>query len=199
MLSRLDGLLSLGLVEGKSPCCRLLSLLMCDSLGHFGIQYAKAMGMRVIAIDGGEAKRELCMKLGAEAFIDFTTATDIPAEVMKLTSYGAHGVIVFSATKAGYEQAPALLRPGGTMVCVGLPKDSTVVAGAHPITMCMKKLNVVGSVVGTLRECDEALEFTARGLVRPILTHGGLDDINRFCKEMDAGRLVGRAVIKIAA
>lgn len=199
MLSRLDGLLFLGLVEGKSPYRGSLSLLMCGSLGHFGIQYAKAMGMRVIAIDGGEAKRELCMKLGAEAFIDFTTATDIPAEVMKVTSYGAHGVIVFSATKAGYEQAPALLRPGGTMVCVGLPKDSTVVAGAHPITMCMKKLNVVGSVVGTLRECDEALEFTARGLVRPILTHGGLDDINRFCEEMNAGRLVGRAVIKIAA
>ena len=168
------------------------------SLGHFGVQYAKAMGMRVIAIDGGDAKRELCMKLGAEAFIDFTATADIPAEVTKITSYGAHGVIVFSATKAGYEQAPHLLRPGGTMVCVGLPKDSTVVAGAHPIMMCMKKLNVVGSVVGTLKECDEALDFTARGLVRPILTHGGLEDINRFCEEMNAGKLVGRAVIKIA-
>ncbi|KAH6625793.1 alcohol dehydrogenase [Boeremia exigua] len=167
-------------------------------LGHFGVQYARAMGMRVIAIDGGESKRQLCLKLGAEVFIDFTTAADVPAEVTKITSYGAHGVIVFSATKAGYEQAPLLLRPGGTMVCVGLPSDSTVIAGAHPITMCMKKLNVVGSVVGTLKECDEALDFTARGLVRPILTHGGLGDINRFCDEMKAGKLVGRAVIKIA-
>ncbi|KAF3037533.1 hypothetical protein E8E12_008229 [Didymella heteroderae] len=175
--------------------------IMCGgltALGHFGVQYAKAMGMRVIAIDGGDAKRELCMKLGAEAFIDFTTTTDIPAEVTKITAYGAHGVIVFSATKAGYEQAPLLLRPGGTMVCVGLPKDTSVIAGAHPIMMCMKKLNVVGSVVGTLKECDEALDFTARGLVRPILTHGGLEDINRFCEEMNAGKLVGRAVIKIA-
>lgn len=168
-------------------------------LGHFGVQYAKAMGMRVVAIDGGGAKRELCLKLGAEAFIDFTTATDIPADVTRITSYGAHGVIIFPATKAAYEQAPLLLRPGGTMVCVGLPKDLSVVAGAHPLMMCMKKLNVVGSVVGTLKECDEALEFTARGLVRPILTYGGLEDINRFCEEMDAGRLVGRAVIKIAS
>ena len=82
---------------------------------------------------------------------------------------------------------------------VGLPKDLSVVAGAHPLMMCMKKLNIVGSVVGTLKECDEALEFTARGLVRPILTYDGLEDINRFCEEMDAGRLVGRAVIKIAS
>lgn len=85
------------------------------------------------------------------------------------------------------------------MVCVELPRDTTVIAGAHPITLCMKKLNVVGSVVGTLKERDEALDFTARGFVRPRLTHGGLEDINRFCEEMNAGKLVGRAVIKIAA
>ncbi len=47
--------------------------------------------MRVIAIDGGDAKRDLCKKLGAEHFIDFTTTKDIPAEVMKLTKFGAHG------------------------------------------------------------------------------------------------------------
>jgi len=41
-------------------------------LGHFAVQYAKAMGMRVIAIDGGEEKRKLCKDLGAEEFIDFT-------------------------------------------------------------------------------------------------------------------------------
>lgn len=61
-------------------------------LGHFGVQYAKAMGMRVIAIDGGDAKRDLCVKqLGAEHFIDFTTTGDIQAEVMKITQHGAHG------------------------------------------------------------------------------------------------------------
>lgn len=64
-------------------------------LGHFGVQYAKAMGMRVIAIDGGDAKRDLCKKLGAEHFIDYTTTKDIPAEVMKLTQYGAHGKLGF--------------------------------------------------------------------------------------------------------
>lgn len=124
-------------------------------LGHFGVQYAKHMGMRVIAVDGGDEKRDLCLKLGAEKFIDFTTCSDIASEVMKITTYGAHGVIVFSATKAGYEQAPHLLRPNGTMVCVGLPKDPTIVAGASPILMCLKKLNIVGSVVGTLKDVEE--------------------------------------------
>jgi propanol-preferring alcohol dehydrogenase len=134
-------------------------------LGHFAVQYAKAMGMRVIAIDGGDEKRDLCKRLGAEAYIDFTTSKDIAAEVMALTTYGAHGVIVTAATRQGYESAPGFLRPGGTLVAVGLPKDPTVIAGAPPLTLALKKLQIVGSVVGTLKDVEEALDFTARGLV----------------------------------
>ncbi|RMD44464.1 hypothetical protein DV735_g639, partial [Chaetothyriales sp. CBS 134920] len=158
-------------------------------LGHFGVQYAKAMGLRVIAIDGGAEKEALCKKLGAEFFIDFQTTKDIPAEVLKITTHGAHGVIVFPATKQGYETAPLLLRPGGRVVAVGLPKDPTVVAGAPPILVAMKKLEIVGSVVGTLRDVEEALDFTARGLVRPILTKGELKDLDHYCELLSTGKV----------
>lgn len=85
--------------------------------------------------------------------------------MVKLTEYGAHGVVVTAASKEGYASAPMFLRPGGTMVAVGLPKDPTVVAGAPPLLLCLRKLNIVGSVVGTLKDVEEALDFTARGLV----------------------------------
>lgn len=122
-------------------------------------------GMRIIAIDGGDEKRDLCKKLGAEEFIDFTKTQDIAAEITRITKYGAHGVIVTAATKEAYASAPTFLRPGGTVVAVGLPKDPTVLAGAPPIMLCLRKLNIVGSVVGTLKDVEEALDFTARGLV----------------------------------
>lgn len=57
-------------------------------LGHFGVQYAKAMGMRVIAVDGGSEKEKLCKELGAEEYIDYASCRDIAAEVMKITTYG---------------------------------------------------------------------------------------------------------------
>lgn len=168
-------------------------------LGHFAVQYAKAMGMRVIAIDGGDQKRDLCLKLGAEEFIDFTKTKDIPAEVMRITTYGAHGVVVTGATRQAYETAPQLLRVRGRMVCVGLPKDGSIIAGAAPLTMCLKSLEVVGSVVGTRRDVEECLDFTARGLVHPILTHGSLHDLNDLLGKMMNGTLIGRAVLKVAA
>lgn len=72
-----------------------------------GVQYAKAMGMRIIAVDGGDDKRKLCLdQLGAEIYIDFTKEKDIPAKVTEITKYGAHGSIVFSAAPAGYAAGP---------------------------------------------------------------------------------------------
>ncbi|KAI1619344.1 alcohol dehydrogenase [Exophiala viscosa] len=167
-------------------------------LGHFAVQYAKAMGMRIIAVDGGDAKRDLCKKLGAEEFIDFTKVQDIAGEVMKITTYGAHGVIVTAATKQAYESAPTFLRPGGTVVAVGLPTDPSVIAGAPPIMLALKKLNVVGSVTGTLKDVEEALDFTARGLVHPILTKGDLEDLDKYIDLMISGKLAGRAVLKVS-
>ncbi|KAJ9621573.1 hypothetical protein H2203_007060 [Taxawa tesnikishii (nom. ined.)] len=168
-------------------------------LGHLGVQYAKAMGMRIIAIDGGEEKEKLTKDLGAEHFIDFQKTKDLAAEVQKLTTYGAHGCVVFSAVRSGYELGPHTLRPGGTMVAVGLPADGTVLAGASPIMLAMKRLNIVGSVTGTLKDVEEALDFTARGLVHPILTKGSLHDVDKFCELMAAGKLPGRAVLRVAA
>lgn len=85
-------------------------------LGHFAVQYAKAMGMRVIAVDGGAEKEKLCRSLGAEEFIDFTTCKDIATEAMRITTWESHGVLVTAASKEGYATTPMLLRPGGTMV-----------------------------------------------------------------------------------
>lgn len=201
-------------------------------LGHFAVQYARAMGMRVIAIDGGDAKRDLCKQLGAEVFIDFQTTANIPAEVMKVTGYGAHGkclgahisnealmrsaaTLVTAASKAAYDTAPALLRPTGTLVAVGMPSDPTAIAGCPPVMMVSKRLTFVGSMTGTLRDVEEALDLTARGLVRvsgrllrrrraanvqqPILTKGKLEDIDKYIALMEAGQLAGRAVLQVAA
>lgn len=58
------------------------------------------------------------------------------------------------------------------------------------------QLNVVGSVVGTLKDVEECLDFTARGIVRPILTKGKLSDLDDLIQKMKHGKLVGRAVVE---
>jgi propanol-preferring alcohol dehydrogenase len=86
-----------------------------------GVQIAKAMGMRVVGVDGGDAKRDLCMKLGCEAFVDFTKVKSVEEEVVKICDgKGAHGVFVTATSASAYASAPMMTRISGKVMCVGL-------------------------------------------------------------------------------
>ena len=86
-----------------------------------GVQIAKAMGLRVIGIDSGAEKRDLCTKLGCEAFIDFRETKNVVDEVVRLTDgKGAHGIFITAGSQTAYNQAPLMCRVGGKVMCIGL-------------------------------------------------------------------------------
>ena len=93
-------------------------------VGLQGVQLARNMGIRPIVIDTGAEKRELCMKRGAEAFIDFKEVKDTTEEVIRLCDgVGAHGVFV--TVPAAYANAISYVgrRVGATVMCVGIRKS----------------------------------------------------------------------------
>lgn len=90
-------------------------------VGIQGVQLAKAMGLRPIVIDAGAAKKDLCMQVGAEAFVDFKEAKNVTAEVIKIADgIGAHGVFV--TAPSAYTDAIGLVgdRIGAKVMCIGL-------------------------------------------------------------------------------
>lgn len=107
-------------------------------------------------------------------------------------------MLVLPPSKEAYALAPPLVRPGGTVVVVGLPHDESVLAGARPKQMVLDRLNIVGSVTGTLKDVEEALDFTARGLVHPILTNGTLADVDKYFDLMHQRKIAGRLVLKVS-
>ena len=53
------------------------------------------MGLRVIAIDTGEEKKQLCQTLGAEKWIDFKEVKDIVTAVKEASGgAGPHAAII---------------------------------------------------------------------------------------------------------
>jgi len=52
-------------------------------LGHLGVQFARKMGLRTVAIGGGPDKEHLAQKLGAHIYID-AKAQDAAAALQKL-------------------------------------------------------------------------------------------------------------------
>ncbi|KAL8278865.1 hypothetical protein RQP46_008736 [Phenoliferia psychrophenolica] len=164
-------------------------------VGHMGTQYGKALGLRILAIDTSDEKREMCLSLGAEAFIDFKTCPDVAEEVKRITGGGAHGVIVTGGTASAYASAPYFLRKGGVQVCVGLPPVGTAMAGMDPFFLIFLKLTITGSLVAGQQHVKEALDLAARGFIKPKITVLPFKKFPEGMKMLVKSEVAGRIVI----
>ena len=80
-----------GLKETETKPGQWVVISGVGGLGHLAVQYARAMGMHVAAVDIGEEKLALARSLGAEIALD--ARKDPAAEIQRLVG-GAHGVLV---------------------------------------------------------------------------------------------------------
>jgi threonine dehydrogenase-like Zn-dependent dehydrogenase len=100
--------------------------------------------------DTGLEKKKLCLELGAEKWIDFKEAKDTVQAVREACDgEGAHCAIVTTADASGYTQAVDYLRPGGTLMAVGLPGEAKLEASifftVFKVGSTMKDLTLVYS------------------------------------------------------
>jgi propanol-preferring alcohol dehydrogenase len=88
-------------------------------LGHVAAQYARAMGLHVVAVDVAQDRLALACSLGAELAIN--AALEDPAKAVQEAIGGAHGVLETAVSRTAIGQALGMLRAGGTCALVGLP------------------------------------------------------------------------------
>ena len=160
-------------------------------LGHLAVQYANAMGMRVVALDVAEDKLALARTDGAEVVVN-ARLDNAAQRVIDATGGGAHGVLVTAASRAAFGQALRMVRRGGTVSLVGLPPGTF----DTPIfDVVLKRITVRGSIVGTRQDLAEAIAFAAAGKVRAHVQTAPLADINTVLADLKAGRVTGRVVL----
>lgn len=162
-------------------------------LGHLAVQYARAMGMHVAAIDIGPEKLQLARKLGAEITVD--AKLEDPVAAIQKQIGGAHGILVTAVSLPAFKQAIGMLRRGGTCVLNGLPP------GEFPISIFDLVLNgqtVRGSIVGTRKDLEEALAFASDGKVKATIEKQPLESINNVFDRLKKGKVNGRIVLDIA-
>jgi alcohol dehydrogenase, propanol-preferring len=183
-----------GLKETETRPGEWVVISGAGGLGHIAIQYAKAMGMHVAAVDLGPEKIALAKKLGAELAIDAKTQ-DPPTEIQERIG-GAHGVLVTAVSTIAFRQAIGMLRRGGTCVLNGLPP------GEFPVSIfdvVLNRYTIRGSIVGTRLDLEEALTFAAEGKVKATIETQPLESINDVLKRLKAGKVNGRIVLGIGA
>jgi propanol-preferring alcohol dehydrogenase len=159
-------------------------------LGHMAVQYAKAMGLNVVAVDVSDDKLALATRLGAALTIN--ALTQDPIAVVQKEIGGAHGVLVTAVSPKAFEQSMGMLRRGGTVSLNGLPP------GSFPLPifdMVLRGITVRGSIVGTRLDLQESLAFAAEGKVKATVAPDRLENINDIFARMHAGTIEGRIVL----
>src|SRR3546814_266410 len=146
-----------GIKETETRPGEWIAISGLGGLGHVAVQYAKAMGLHVVALDVAAEKLALARSLGADVAID-ARAPDAAAQVIKATGGGAHGVLVTAVSPVAFAQALGLVRRKGTISLVGLPPGDF----ATPIfDVVLKRITLRGSIVGGRKDLAEALAFAA--------------------------------------
>ena len=163
-------------------------------LGHVAVQYAKAMGLHVVAVDVTDEKLALARSLGADIAVNGRTP-DAVADVLKATDGGAHGVLVTAVSVPAFGQALQMVRRKGTVSLVGLPP------GEFPtpiFDVVLKRITIRGSIVGTRKDLTEALAFAAEGKVKAHIRCAALEDVNSVFQALKAGAVDGRMVLDMS-
>ena len=161
-------------------------------LGNLAVQYAKkAFNAHVVAVDINNDKLALAKEVGADIVINGHEVEDVAALIQEKTG-GAHSAVVTAVSKVAFNQAVDSVRAGGRVVAVGLPSEMMDLSIVKTV---LDGIQVIGSLVGTRKDLEEAFQFGAEGLVVPVVQKRPVSDAVDVFDEMEAGTIQGRMVL----
>ncbi len=182
-----------GLVAGE----RVLVIGASGGVGTYAVQIAKARGAHVTGVCS-TAKVELVRGLGADRVIDYRTQ-DFTAEEMR------YDLVLDLGGNTPLSRLRRIMTPTGRLVFVGGENGGDWTAGfgrqlgAMLLGLFVKQRFVMLMSSESGASLEKVAALCAAGHVRPVVTHRiGLADIGATLGEMEAGRVAGKVVVRIA-
>ncbi|OQV02899.1 hypothetical protein CLAIMM_08015 [Cladophialophora immunda] len=166
-------------------------------LGHFGVQFAKASGMNVIAVEARDEGIEIAKKYGADHVLDAREGKDTVAAQVRALTPGGRGVdatVNVSDHPSAAALSAAITKSHGTVVQAAQPPEVTV-----PFQeIVLRDITIKGTMHGGKGVADEMLQAVARhGVVAETQIFDGLAEVPRMFELLEAGKVKGKAVCVI--
>jgi D-arabinose 1-dehydrogenase-like Zn-dependent alcohol dehydrogenase len=176
-----------GCGPGKS-----VGVIGVGGLGHFAVMFAKAMGAdHVVGISRRDAKLDEVLAMGADGYI----ATEDDEDWARHNARTLDLIVcTVSHTGMPLDRYLSLLRPGGTLVNVGIPEGGAL-PNVSAFVLIAGKVKLGGSLVGSPAEIREMLEFAVEHDVKPIIQTWPMRDANQAVLDMEAGKARYRYVL----
>ncbi|KAI9877857.1 MAG: hypothetical protein M1830_002631 [Pleopsidium flavum] len=169
-----------------------LAVIGCGGLGLLAIQYAKAMGFRVVGLDINDNILAAAKEAGAEFTFNSMTNKEYAKELKEATGGGVHAAAVFSGSKAAYDGAPDVLRMNGLIMAIGLMSRPLEI---NSIAFMRGLFRVKSTATGPPWKMPKAVDFTAKHDINTNVSFHKLDDINDMIEKMKTGKSMGRMAV----
>ena len=124
-----------------------------------GVKIAAAMGAEVTVLSHSEKKREDALKMGAHQFV----STKDP-EIFKQYAGRFDLIINTVSAEINLNEYFGLLKLDGSLVVVGVPEKPLAI---HPFPLIMMRRSYAGSLIGSIKETQEMLDFCAKHKIAP--------------------------------
>ncbi|WP_433695981.1 alcohol dehydrogenase [Paraburkholderia phenoliruptrix] len=169
----------------------VVAILGIGGLGHLGVQFARKMGFRTVAIARGQDKAALAKELGAHHYVD-SRAGNVAEELQKLG--GARVILATVTSGKAMSAAVGGLGLNGTMIMVGISEEPVEVPIAQFI---MGRNSVQGWPSGTSADSQDTLAFSALSGVKPMIEEFPLERAAEAYERMMSGDARFRVVLKV--
>lgn len=167
----------------------LVAVFGIGGLGLNAVQIAKAFGTKVVAVDLLDEKLELARKFGA----DYTVNPTKEDPVKYIEDLGGADVALTPVTSLkAMRQAYEAVKPGGTLVLIGLPTGELALP---VIDWILKGKIVVGNIGFTRYEIIQSFKLVAEGKVKPLANTFKFEEVNDVLDKLRKGEIKGRAVL----
>ncbi len=167
----------------------LVAVLGIGGLGHLGVQYARQMGFRTIAVGRGKDKEELARKLGAYEYIDSSSGDPSLA----LQKHGGAQVILATAPDSkSMSQLSGGLAPGGKLLVVGASPEPLAIS---PLQLIPGSKAIQGWASGIATDSEDTMDFSALTGVRPMIEKYPLEKAAEGFQQMITGKARFRVVL----
>jgi len=167
----------------------LVAVQGIGGLGHLGIQFARHMGFRTVAIGKGSEKEKLAKDLGAHVYVD-TAVDDAAAALQRMGGAGA----ILATAPSGAAMGPLVsgLAVRGKLIVVAVPQDQMQLS-AFPLVFGGR--SIYGSLAGTAIETEDALAFSVLENIRPMIETAPLEQAADAYARMMQGKARFRMVL----
>ena len=177
-----------GLTVGDS-----VAIVGVGGVGQMAVQYAKAMGLQVIAVDTNGHQLDAAKIFKADYTLNPETCPSYANDIKKLTKGGVDAAINFTSSKEVYDNMPSMLKWRGILMLVGVVEEPL---SFDCMDLIFQKYIIKSSCNGTAKDLDECLRFSAKHGIQPNVEFRTLEEIPATIEMMESGSLWNRVCVQ---